>query len=52
MLVLIDPHCDDFIYRPLTYFIFTKKAFRKYAYLDIALRSYDKLFVYFTYENS
>lgn len=52
MLVLIDPHCDDFIYRPLTYFIFRKKAFRKYAYLDIALRSYDKLFVYFTYENS
>lgn len=52
MLILIDPHAKDFIYKPLLFWFLKKRPFRKYAYIHNALELDKKINVFFTYKKS
>lgn len=51
--VLLDPHVDDFIFKPLSFLILRRKALKKYGYIGVSLQEhYKKVPVSFSYRNS
>lgn len=52
-LFIVDPHIDDFIYKPLTYFLVKKRAFNKYRYIsELISKVGSQSGFYFTNEHS
>lgn len=52
MLVLLDPHVDDTIYKPLSYWMLKKRPFKKYSYINDAITKNQELTIHFTYNYS
>ncbi|MEZ9886517.1 hypothetical protein AB4374_21830 [Vibrio splendidus] len=51
-MILYDPHADDNIFTPLSYFLLRRRALKKYGYIRSALTDKGLGKIYFSYKNS
>ncbi|MBS4697998.1 hypothetical protein J4G65_21385 [Aeromonas allosaccharophila] len=51
-MILYDPHCDDNIFTPVSYYIGRRTALKKYEYIKSAMVNNGGLKIYFSYKNS